>query len=545
MILVGGSASLYPLLVDWAISAIEARDTDVIWVIPPVIAAAAALRALLLYAQTAVTSGLALRIIEDIRMRLFAHLQRADAARIAAATTGEWLSRFTHDVNLLQESLVRASTNMIRDALQLIALVGAMIWLDWVLALVVLIVYPLAGFPVASVGRRLRRGTKDFQAQMGGLTSFLAEHFAGDRMVKGYRLQDRQRAKAGAAMEALRLRMTKLARQRGKVDPLMEAFGGLAIAVVIGIAGWRIADGAADVGDLLGFVTALLMAAAPARAIGTLTAALQQGAAAAERIYAVLDTPPAIIDRPAARPLHTARGEVRFEAVRFDYANGAPALSFTAAPGATTALVGPSGAGKTTALNLIPRFYDVTGGRILIDGQDIREITLASLRDAIAVVAQDVTLFDDSVRANIAFGRLDASDAEIERAAEAAACDFIRDLPDGFDTRVGERGERLSGGQRQRLSIARAILKDPPILLLDEATSALDAESERKIQMALEHAAEGRTTIAVAHRFATVKNAANICVLEDGVLTENGDHEALKARGGLYADLLRLQSFVG
>ena len=548
MILVGGSAALYPLIVDWAIGLIEAKDMNAVWLAPPAILAAACARALALYGQTAATSALALRIVEDMRIRLFDHLVAADAAQIGAENSGSLLSRFTNDVTLLQESLTRAATNLIRDVLQLIALVGAMLYLDWVLTIVVLIVYPLAGAPVAQVGRKLRKGSKDFQAQMGALSGFLAEHFTGDRMVKSYRLEARQREQARDAMGRLRARMVALARQRGAVDPLMEAFGGLAIACVIGLAGWRIATGAADVGDLLGFITALLMAAQPARAIGTLSAALQQGSAAAARIYAKLDEPAQVVDAPDARPLTIARGEVRFENVRFAYpateGHALKGLSFAASPGATTALVGASGSGKTTALNLIPRFYDVAAGRILIDGQDIRAATLDSLRGAIAVVSQDVTLFDDTIRANIAFGRLDASDAAIRAAAEAAACmDFIDALPAGLDTTVGERGARLSGGQRQRLSIARAILKDPPILLLDEATSALDAESERQVQDALAHAAAGRTTIAIAHRLSTIRAAARIYVLRDGAVVEDGDHDTLSAAGGVYAELLRLQSF--
>ncbi len=326
---------------------------------------------------------------------------------------------------------------------------------------------------------------------------------------------------------------------------MMETLGGAAIAIVILYGGHQVIVGTRTPGAFFSFITALLLAYQPLKSLANLNASLQEGLAAAQRIFQVLDVEPTIRDTPAARPLCVAGGEIRFDRVRFGYAPGAVALddvSLTVPAGRTVALVGASGAGKSTILNLIPRFFDVEEGSIAIDGQDIRSVTLASLRGAVALVAQEVTLFDDTLRANIAYGRFGAAAAEIEAAARAAGADeFIRELPNGYDTQVGEHGVRLSGGQRQRLAIARAMLKDAPILLLDEATSALDSESERQVQAALRTLIRGRTTLVIAHRLSTVQGADLICVVDRGRIAESGRHTELLARGGLYARLYAMQ----
>jgi subfamily B ATP-binding cassette protein MsbA len=326
---------------------------------------------------------------------------------------------------------------------------------------------------------------------------------------------------------------------------MMEALGGTAIAVVILYGGHQVISGARTPGALFSFITALLLAYQPLKSLANLNASLQEGLAAAQRIFEVLDVEPTIRDMPGAKPLHIAGGEIRFDNVRFGYIPGTAAiddLSLTIPAGHTVALVGPSGAGKSTMLNLIPRFFDIDSGRIAIDGQDVRGVTIASLRRAIALVAQEVSLFDDTVRANIAYGRFGASLTEIEEVARAAAADaFIRELPQGYDTMVGEHGVRLSGGQRQRIAIARAMLKNTPILLLDEATSALDSESERQVQQALNTLIRGRTTLLIAHRLSTVQGADLICVVDRGQIVETGRHPELLVRGGLYARLYAMQ----
>jgi len=341
-----------------------------------------------------------------------------------------------------------------------------------------------------------------------------------------------------------RLKM-KAANARGRLDPLLEIGGGLAVAGVLALVGQRVMSGERTVGDFTGYVAALLLAAQPARALGTLNAILQEAAAALRRYFDLLDEAPTIREAPGAPALAVGAGAIRFEAVRFRYRPDAPALEgidLDVAAGSTTALVGRSGSGKSSLLNLVPRLYDVTEGRVLIDGQDVRGVTLASLRAAVAVVSQEVTLFDDTVAANIGFGRPGASLAEIEAAARAAAAhDFVARLPEGYDFRVGPAGQRLSGGERQRIALARAFLKDAPILLLDEATSALDAESEQLVQAALTRLMQGRTTLVIAHRLSTIRQADRIVVMEAGRVVETGRHDDLLATQGTYARLHRMQ----
>jgi ATP-binding cassette, subfamily B, bacterial MsbA len=354
-----------------------------------------------------------------------------------------------------------------------------------------------------------------------------------------------EEGRAAALFERIFRLVDRASRTRSRASPLMEALGGAAVAVVIAYGGYQVIDGARTPGAFFSFITALLLAYQPLKAIANLNASLQEGLAAAQRIFEVLDTEPQISDRPDARPLTVTGGEIRFENVRFGYQPHAVALdgvTFTALAGSTVALVGPSGAGKSTVLNLIPRFYDVSSGGIAIDGQDVRSVTLASLRGGLALVAQESSLFDDTVRANIAYGRLSASEAESEAAATVAGADrFIAELPQGYDTLVGEHGTRLSGGQRQRIAIARAMLKDAPILLLDEATSALDNESERQVQAALKRLMQGRTTLVIAHRLSTIVNADLICVMDRGRIVERGKHTQLLAGRGLYARLYETQ----
>ncbi len=358
-------------------------------------------------------------------------------------------------------------------------------------------------------------------------------------------MEEYEKRRAASLFERIYRLIDRATRTRARAGPIIEALGGAAIALVIFYGGHQVIVGASTPGAFFSFITALLLAYQPAKSLANLNASLQEGLAAAQRVFEVLDLEPAIRDAPDARPLRIRGGEVRFEEVRFGYQPGTVALdgiSLIVPAGSTVALVGPSGAGKSTLLNLLPRFYDAASGRILIDGQEIGTVTLASLRAAVALVSQEVSLFDDTVRANIAYGRFGASEADIEAAATAAAADaFIRELPQGYETPVGEHGVRLSGGQRQRIAIARAMLKDAPILLLDEATSALDTESERHVQAALRGLMRGRTTIVIAHRLSTVIGADLICVMDRGRIVETGKHAQLLAHNGLYARLYRTQ----
>jgi subfamily B ATP-binding cassette protein MsbA len=376
----------------------------------------------------------------------------------------------------------------------------------------------------------------------------LNESFAQARTVRAYRLEASETQRAETAFAQLYRALLRMTRSRARVDPVLEVLGGAAVAAVIGFAGWRAAVGSNTIGNFTGFVAALLIASRPLRALGSLNAAIQEGLAGLVRVFTVVDERPHIRETPDAVPLPSGRGHVRFSDVRFIYPDGRAGLhglSFSVEPGSTVALVGPSGAGKSTALALIPRLHDVASGSVAIDGADVRAVTLASLRDAIAYVGQDTLLFDDTVAANIRMGRPGASEAEIEAAATAAAAaDFISALPQGYETPVGPGGQRLSGGQRQRVALARALLRNPRILLLDEATSALDAESEVAVQLALSHLREGRTTIVVAHRLSTVRDADLVVVLAEGRAVEQGTHAALLEEDGLYARLVRSQALV-
>src|ERR1700704_2126937 len=497
------------------------------------------------YGQTVLMNRVGQRVIVDVQTASFARLIHADLAYFNATSSGMLISRLINDVSLLRNSAANVLAGIGRDAVTVVFLVGLMFYQDWVLALIAFFAFPLAIRPIVGIGRRMRRVSANTQAEMGQLTPLLSQPFQGARHVKAYGMEEYEQQRAAGLFERIYALADRANRTRARATPLMEALGGAAIAVVILYGGHQVISGTRTPGAFFSFITALLLAYQPIKALAILNANLQEGLAAAQRVFQLLDIEPAIRDRPGARPLRVAAGEVQFEAVRFGYGPDVVALdgiSLIVPGGSTVALVGPSGAGKSTMLNLIPRFYDVEEGAISIDGQDVRAVTLASLRGAIALVAQEVSLFDDTVRANIAYGRFGASEEEIAAAAAAAGADrFIRELPQGYDTLVGEHGVLLSGGQRQRLAIARAMLRDAPILLLDEATSALDGESERQVQMALRSLMKGRTTIVIAHRLSTVIGADLICVLDRGRIVETGRHAQLLSRNGLYARLYETQ----
>jgi subfamily B ATP-binding cassette protein MsbA len=391
----------------------------------------------------------------------------------------------------------------------------------------------------------MRKVTANTQEQMGRLVTYLEQSIQGVRLVKSYGMEDYETRRVQGLVSDLQSLVYRAARVRSASSPIMEFLGGFAVTIVILYGGSRVVSGETSPGSFFSFITALMLAYRPLKSIGSLNTALQEGLAAAARTFSIMDLTPTILDRPEAKDLMVTGGEVRCEGVFFTYDGSRvvlDGLDLLVPAGKTVALVGSSGAGKTTLLNLLPRFFDVTDGRVLIDGQDIRDIKLSSLRSNIALVSQEIVLFDDTVRSNIAYGNFSATDDEIEAAAQAAAAhDFISALPQGYNTIVGERGMSLSGGQRQRIAIARAMLKNAPILLLDEATSALDTESERQVQTALDHLMQGRTTIVIAHRLSTVTHADVIHVLDNGRVIETGTHSELLAHGGAYARLYEMQ----
>jgi subfamily B ATP-binding cassette protein MsbA len=497
------------------------------------------------YGQAVLMTTIGQRIVADIQRGLFARLMRADLTYFHANPTGTLISRFINDANLLRATATNVLAGIGKEALTAIFLVALMFYQDWVLALISIAVFPFAVRPLTNIGRRMRRVSANTQVEVGQFTTLLDQVFQGARHVKAYGMEEYEQNRAGAVIERLYRLVERAQRVRSIASPLMETLGSLAVAAVILYGGHQVVAGTRTPGTFFSFITALLLAYQPMKALASLNIGLQEGLAGAQRIFAVLDVEPEIRDRPQARALAVTGGEIRFENVHFHYVAGTPALegaSLTVPAGKTVALVGPSGAGKSTILNLIPRFYDVAEGAVRIDGKDVRDATIVSLRAAIALVSQEVSLFDDTVRANIAYGRFGASMAEIEEAARGAAADeFIQALPAGYDTEVGEHGVKLSGGQRQRIAIARAMLKNAPILLLDEATSSLDTESERQVQAALKLLMHGRTTLVIAHRLSTVVDADLIYVVDQGRIVESGSHAELLRQSGIYARLYALQ----
>ena len=546
MVITAAATAAYAYMMEPVLNEVfDRKNGAMLVVLPAIVVLIFVVKGCAGYGQVVLMNHVGQRIIADMQTRMFAHLMRADLAFFHGTPTGTLISRFTNDVTLLRAAVSTALTGIVKESLTVVFLVGVMFYQDWFLALVASFVFPVAILPVVKIGRRMRKVSAATQARMGRFTALLEETFQGARHVKAYGMESHEIGRAREVVEDLFRLICKALRVRALSTPIMENLGGIAIAVVIFYGGSKVIAGTTTTGAFFSFITALLLAYQPMKRLANLNANLQEGLAAAQRIYALLDTEPAIVDRPGARPLAIGRGAIAFDDVHFAYDGGAPALegvTLTIPAGRTVALVGSSGAGKSTILNLIPRFYDVESGSVSIDGTDVRDATLASLRGALALVSQEISLFDDTVRANIAYGRPGATDDEIREAARAAAADdFIAALAGGYDTVVGERGVKLSGGQRQRIAIARAMLKNAPILLLDEATSALDSETERQVQAALAILMAGRTTLVIAHRLSTVMDADLIYVLEDGRVVERGRHAVLLARGGAYARLHDLQ----
>ena len=491
------------------------------------------------------------RSVADIQDAMFVRLMRADLGFFHNTPTGQLISAFTNDASAMRSLFSDTVVSIGRDIVTVIALVAAMFWIDWILSCITFFVFPLVAFPVYRIGQRMRKVSANTQAEMARFTTLQDESFQGIRHVKAYGMEDYESGRASSLVKRIFRLNYKAERVRAITEPLLEAIAGIAIAAVLLYGGYQVIADARTPGDFAGFIAALLLAYDPVRRLARLNANLQMGLAAAERVFAKLDIEPEIVDRPGARPMEPGAGSVRLDNVVFAYgpedggAAPAPALgrdgrgvTLDVPAGKTVALVGPSGAGKTTVLNLIPRFFDVDSGAVLIDGQDVRGVTLASLRARIGLVSQETSLFDDTIRANIVYGKRGASEEDIVAAATAAAAhDFIMELPQQYDTHVGGLGAKVSGGQRQRISIARAILRDAPILLLDEATSALDTESERQVQAALDSLRQGRTTIVIAHRLSTIADADIVYVLDEGRVVEFGSHGDLVAAGGAFARL--------
>jgi subfamily B ATP-binding cassette protein MsbA len=521
------------------------KRADMVLLVPLLVVAAVLLRAALNYGESALSNSIGQRVIADIQRDMVRSMVAFDIAKLNLVHSGQFISNFLYDATLLRDAVTKGISGLAKEFLSLFFLASVMIYQDWRLSLMSVVVLPIIFWVTSNLGRTVLKGSTKGMVETGELATALSEILDGRRIIKAYDLEEPASERAQARID-LRLRhLIRALKARALSAPASDFFGGLAIAGAILYAGYEGLAGRLELNQFASFIGAMLLAQLPVRNLSQLWTITTEGIGAAKRVFMLIDTKPGIVDAENAKPLKVAPlpfgGNVRFENVSFGYHPGKLALdrvSFDVAPGKKIAFVGPSGAGKSTIFNLLLRFYEVDDGRIAIDGQHIRDVTIKSLRASMALVTQESFLFDESVAANILYGRPGATrDDVIAAATSAAAHEFIMQLSDGYETRVGEGGLRLSGGQRQRIAIARAMLRDAPILLLDEATSALDTENERQVQEALKRLMKGRTTIVIAHRLSTVLDADHIYVLDHGRIVESGNHGVLMARGGLYARL--------
>ena len=502
-------------------------------------------RGVFYYGQSYLVSYVGQRVIIDVRSVLFRKFQRMPLSYYDKQQTGTVMSYITNDVAVMQSAIVDNLIELVTEGSILIGSLAMMIYLDWKLSLLTLMTIPLVGFAMKIFGRKLKRSSTVIQERVAEITSLLQESISAIRVVKSFvresyeikRFEEQNWRNFQAAMKNVKL--------SSLLTPTVEFLAAIAVTFIVWFGGYEVVNEVITAGELVAFLTYAVNLANPVKRLSRVYAAIQKAMAAADRVFAVMDLNEKITDVPGAKPLPPIKGKVEFKDITFSYKEGQPALqhiSLKAEPGQMIALVGPSGSGKSTIANLIPRFYDVDSGVITIDYHDIRQVTADSLREQIGLVPQETMLFSTSVMENIRYGRLEATDEEVIEAAKAAnAEEFIKELPEGYDTKLGERGLNLSGGQRQRLAIARAILKNPRVLILDEATSALDTESEKIVQDALDNLMVGRTSFVIAHRLSTIFNADQIFVVENGHLREHGTHEELLAAGGLYSNLYNIQ----
>ena len=521
------------------------KDAVMLNLLPALLITVFLVKGVFYYLYTFLLDATGQAIVRDLRKQVFNHIHTLPLSFFHHTPTGELIARVVNDATLIQYALSRALVGVLKDAFQVVGLLGVIFYLNWKLALLALFVLPLAAVPVIHFGRKFRKLSITNQQIVAQVSNLLHETITGHRIVKAFGMEEHEYRRFSRTIDRLFDIIVRDIRFNSLQHPTMECIGGLAMAAVIWYGGHQVIAGDSTPGSFIAFLTALIMIYDPIKGVANINSPVQQGMAAAGRIFGLLDVKPDIVDRPDAVEMPPFHDRIVLDGVRFSYDGETEVLrgiDLVIRRGEVVALVGPSGGGKTTIANLIPRFFDVTAGAIRIDGHDIREVTVKSLRRQIAMVTQDTILFNDTVKNNIAYGDPDRPMEDIVAAAKAAnAYDFIMALPQGFDTVIGESGTRLSGGQKQRLSIARALLKDAPILILDEATSALDTESEREVQRALEILMRNRTTLVIAHRLSTIKNADRIVVIQEGNIVEQGCHKELVKLGRIYASLLSYQ----
>ena len=533
LIVVAATASIYPYLIQLVFDGL--LDDNSNWIIFPfIIASVAIIRGIAMFFQIRQVSKISLSISVDIQKKLTKQLINADLDELNKLSSGNHVSRIMNDVILIRDGFERTINNLVRDTFTVVALLFYLVWLDWLLSILVIVIYPLALRPVVRIGKQQKIIATSLQEQMEIVTSTLTEMFQGIRMVKSYNLENMEINRSKGVLSSLFKKMFNLIIGRAKVLPILEILGGVAAASVIGFASYRVSIGELSPGSVVGYVTALLMIAQPARALGTFNTVFQEALSALGRIYTQLNISPKVFSLSSAPNLKIAKNKppkINFKAVSFGYNkknNVLNDISFNVNSGSKVALVGQSGSGKSTIINLISRFYDPINGQILINEQNIKDVSINSLRKNISLVSQETIIYNKSFMDNIRFGNLDAPDHKIKKAAmNSDIHDFIANSLDGYDTIVGEGGNKLSGGQKQRISIARAILKDAPILLLDEATSSLDAETESEINKTLEALTKNKTTITIAHKLSTIINSDQIILISKGKIVDVGSHKKL------------------
>jgi ATP-binding cassette, subfamily B, bacterial MsbA len=545
MMVVGATTSSLAFLIKPALDNIFLKkDATTLKWLPVAIIVIYLIKGICTYSQSVIMSFIGLRIVNQLRNKLYEQMQKQSLSFFSQHPTGILMSRITNDVNYIQNAVSEAVTSLLKDSFTLICLLFVIFYRDWQLAIIAMIVFPLTIYPIAKFGKKMRSVATSTQITMGSLTSILQETISGARIVKAFCMEKYENERFAAENERLFKLNMKSVSVSALSSPLMEFIGGLGIGAIIFYGGYRVVQGTSTPGTFFSFLAALLLLYEPIKRLTNSNNTIQNGIAAAERVFNIIDLTPDIQDKPDALDIPPISHGIDVEKVTFCYEKK-PILkniNLSIKVGEVIAFVGMSGGGKTTLVNLMPRFYDVSEGRILIDGCDIRDASLQSLRSQIAIVTQQTILFNDSVRNNIAYGDIERSENDIIDAAKAAnAHDFIMKMPKGYDTNIGELGTKISGGEKQRLSIARALLKNAPILILDEATSSLDTEAEMEVQDALDHLMKGRTTLVIAHRLSTIRNADRIIVLVNGEIIEEGDHETLMKQKGEYFRLYNLQ----
>ncbi len=546
MTFVAATTGALPFLIQNAADEIfVGKDPAMLYVVPLAVLLVMVVRSAAEYGSRVAESYIGARIIAELRVSLFRKLVAADLGWLQSVHTGRFVSLFMNDVMVVNAAAASTLTAMFKNSLQVIFLAASMVYMDWALSILVLAALPFGAWLIRQQRRRMRRSVSQTLQETGDLGSIITQMLQNVRAVKAYRQEAHETDRAAASVDRATEYIMQTARTRAATGPVTEAISGIGLAGAIFYGGWQGIEGTLTLGEFMGFLTAAMLMYQPVKSLANLNNVLMEGVTAASRVFGILDRQEMIVNGAGAAPLTVSQGAVRFDGVTFGYDGDQDVLvdfDLDVAPGSRVALVGPSGAGKTTVINLVLRFFDPQQGRVLIDGQDLRQATIESIRAASALLTQDPVLFDDTVRANIKYGSDGASAAAVVDAARAAAADgFINDLANGYDTKVGEAGNRLSGGQKQRIAFARAILRNAPIILLDEPTSALDAEAEAKVQLALDTLLQGRTVLMIAHRLSTVKQADCICVMDKGRIVESGTHDELIARDGLYRRLYRSQ----